>query len=68
MNCKSYKNSSSKYKGVTWYKEREKWMVRININKKHIFLGYFESEIEAAKAYNDAAIKYYGEYARLNEV
>jgi hypothetical protein len=31
-------------------------------------LGYFATEEEAAKVYNDAAIKYFGEFAWLNEL
>ena len=37
-------------------------------NYKEIFLGRFETEIDAALAYNKSAIKYFGEYALLNEV
>jgi hypothetical protein len=38
----------------------------INTITKHI--GYFEDLIEAAKAYNEAALKYHGEFAKLNEI
>lgn len=58
---------SSIYKGVYYYKRYMKWGARIQINRKQLHLGYFNSEIEAAKAYNKAAIKYYGEFARINE-
>ena len=59
---------SSKYKGVYWSKQRNKWKARIYINKKQKWLGYFESEIDAAKAYNEAALKYLGAFAKLNDV
>jgi hypothetical protein len=59
-------NSSSKYKGVSWCNTRNKWEANIKVNYKKKFLGYFESEIEAAKKYNIAAIKYFGEFARIN--
>ena len=58
--------SSSKYKGVNWYKRDKKWCVRIKVNCKYIFLGYFKSEIEAAMAYNKASLEYHGEYGRRN--
>jgi len=58
----------SKYKGVSWHKRDNKWTSRITVNYKSIYLGYFKSEEEAAKAYNEAAIKYHGAYAKLNEV
>ena len=60
------KSSSSKYKGVYWRKKTRKWEVKITFEKKKIHLGTFCDEIEAAKAYDRAAIKYHGEFASLN--
>ena len=60
------KNGSSKYKGVHKRKGCDKWISRINKNYKLYHLGYFVSEINAAKAYDIAARKYYGEYALTN--
>lgn len=58
---------SSEYKGV--HKVRDKWRARIMIApKKRINLGYFLSEIDAARAYNKAAQELFGEFAKLNEV
>ena len=45
---------SSSYKGVSWDKKQAKWRSYINIKRKQQHLGYFESEDEAAKAYDDA--------------
>lgn len=55
-----------RFKGVNWYKRMEKWIVKIRKDKKDYHIGYFDSEVDAAKAYNIAAIKYHGEFARLN--
>ena len=68
MNRKSNKNSTSKFKGVCWHKVSNKWIANIRINGKLKHLGYFKSEIQAAKAYNKAAMKYFKEFAYLNEV
>jgi len=57
---------SSIYKGVMWYKDRRKWYASIEVNGQKIFLGYFDSDIDAAKAYDQAAILYHGEFASLN--
>lgn len=56
----------SGYKGV--YKKRNRWGSRIGINNGTISLGYFDTPEEAAIAYNEAALKYHGEFARLNTI
>lgn len=60
--------SSSPYKGVQWWKNQNRWASRIALNKKRIFLGYFINEIDAAKAYNKAATRLFGEFANLNKI
>ena len=65
-NMKSRRNSSSKYKGVSWYKQYKKWVARIMINGGQKCLGYFAIEKEAARTYDRAAKKYFGEFAHLN--
>ena len=57
---------TSKYKGVCWIKRKRKWLASVGHEKKQIYLGYFDSEIEAAKARDLAAKKYHGEFAHLN--
>jgi len=61
-------NNKSGYKGVYWYKNSGKWRAQISLNYKHIYLRSFENIKDAAKAYNKAAIKYFGEFAVLNKV
>ncbi len=60
------KSKSSKYTGVSWQKQRKKWIVLIRYNKKRKYIGYFEDEIQAAMAYDKAAKKYHKEFASLN--
>ena len=52
--------------GVCFCKQTGKWTSIIVYNKKSIWLGRFDSEIAAAREYDEAAKKYYGEFARLN--
>lgn len=61
-------NPSSKYKGVSFYKLKNKWRAEISVKGLHMRLGYFENEIDAAIAYNKAAIKYFKEYANINSL
>ena len=62
--CRGVKGS--KYKGVTWNKWRNNFQAQIMVNGKRQFRRSFKSEIDAAKAYDTAAIKYFGEYAQVN--
>lgn len=66
MNEGKRSGKSSVYKGVRWKTCHSLWEARIKKDLKTTFLGHFSSEIEAAKAYNVAAIEKFGEFARLN--
>lgn len=56
----------SKYKGVWWDKGAKKWCATIAVGGRRRRLGRFDDEEEAAKAYDAAARRYCGEYAKLN--
>lgn len=68
MNKNGYKNHTSIFKGVSWYKATKQWQAQIKFNQKNIYLGYFNLEIDAAKAYNQKAKELFGEFALLNKV
>ena len=59
------KPTSSSYKGVS--RNGSKWEASIQVNRKSIYLGRFNDEIDAAQTYNEAAQFYFGEFAKLNE-
>jgi hypothetical protein len=59
---------TSKFKGVSWHKKSSKWTAYIIVKQKWIYLGVFASELQAATAYNKAALEHFGEYACLNPV
>lgn len=65
---KQAKPTSSKFKGVCWHKRDKVWQVMIMANGKYTYVGFFQSEVEAAMAYNKAATSLFGEFAHLNEV
>lgn len=65
---KSKDYCTSKFKGVTWQKRDNRWKATITVSGNQIHLGLFKEEILAAEAYNAAALKHFGEFARLNEI
>lgn len=63
-NSNIYITNSSGYKGVYWHKGKQKWRAQLKVNGKKITVGQFENIEDAAKAYEKAAIKYFGDFAR----
>lgn len=62
-------NNKSGFKGVCWHKNIKRWVAYIKVNNKNVNIGTFKDKIEAAKAYNAAAIFYHGEsFAKLNQI
>lgn len=61
-------NNSSGFRGVHWFTRMGKYKATIRCKPKRIHLGYFDTAIEAAKAYNRAAIELHGPFACLNEI
>lgn len=71
VNRKLNKNNTSQYKGVHLLTDKyrtKKWHATIKVYYKTISLGVFENKVDAAKAYNQAAQQYFGEFARLNHL
>lgn len=57
---------TSNYKGVHWHARRRRWAATIGVDGTRLHLGYFDSEVEAALSYDEAAVEHHGEFARLN--
>ena len=62
MNQNKRSNNTSGYTGVLWDKAKNKWMARIKVNYKQIFLGYYDTLEKAIEVRKEAEIKYFGEY------
>lgn len=60
---------TSRYKGVSFHKRLKRWQASIGIgNGKRLYIGYFDCEEAAARAYDAAAQREFGEFAKLNGV
>lgn len=55
-NAQQFKAKTGNFKGVYWKEDKNKWTANLKRNYKNIFLGYYDLEIEGAKAYNDYAM------------
>ena len=64
--AKTKSKTSSRYIGVSFDKDCKRWRAAIRVHYKQRWLGSFKNEIDAAKAYDIAAIKYHKEFASLN--
>lgn len=58
--------ASSKFRGVGLHKRFGKWQAFIGVDYKQIHLGFFADEVDAARAYDSAARKFFGDFASLN--
>ena len=67
-NSKININNKSGYKGVSYQKDRNNYRASIKFNNKKINIGDFIDPIDAARAYNAAALKYHGEFAHINKI
>lgn len=68
INRPKQKNNTSGYKGVFFRKDTNRFRAAIRVNQKLIHLGHFSTAEEAALCYNEAAVKYFGEFAYLNVI
>jgi hypothetical protein len=59
---------SSRFKGVSWNRRKDRWDCRLYAEGKRYFRGYFKREKDAARAYNKKAKELYGEFAYQNEI
>ena len=67
--CKKRKGCTSQYLGVSWDKKYNKWKAECRINLKSNYLGCFDDEKDAGKAYNDFVIKSnLQHFTKLNEI
>jgi hypothetical protein len=57
-------NNTSGFKGIR--KDGQNWAARIGINYRMVYLGSYPTPEEAARAYDQAALRHFGEFALLN--
>jgi hypothetical protein len=68
INKKINSRNKSGYKGISFCNRSKRFVAEICLNGKRYYLGQFIDRKEAAKAYNIGAIKFHGEFAKLNNI
>lgn len=66
INRRKERMSTSRFKGVSWDARTKTWKASVTINRKTKWLGRFQTEVEAALAYDAAAKQIHGEFAKVN--
>ncbi len=61
-----HRRASSRFKGVYYDRRKGKWFAAICFEGRLRYLGWFDDEVEAARAYDRGAVELFGEFARLN--
>ena len=64
--CHNRENMTSKFRGVCWLKDKHKWLAQINREGKHFYLGVYDNEEDAARAYDTKALELHGKNAYRN--
>jgi hypothetical protein len=64
-NMRKREGTTSTYKGVSWHKKGSKWQAQIRLDGRNIYLGYYNSQLEAHLAYCKAAAVLHGEFANF---
>ena len=67
-NQRKRRDNTSGYKGVCYNKNKLKYRARITVNRKRIYLGYFQTPVEGAIAYNNYIIENSLEGFILNDI
>lgn len=65
-NRRKHRGATSKYRGVSWSAKKNRWVAQVQADGKLTHLGYFEGECEAALAFDAAARRLHGDFAKTN--
>lgn len=59
---------SSSFRGVSWCRRKRRWRATVGVDGRHVHVGYFRLEIDAARARDEAAARLHGQQRRRGRV